>query len=77
MSQQASFSELDYGVEKKQARRDRLLAEIEAVTPWLKLERTMAPSYLSSGGRGAPPEHSRMLRMYVAQQCFWPVGRRH
>lgn len=30
---QSSFSELEYAAKKKQTRRDRFLAEIEAVTP--------------------------------------------
>ena len=71
MTRQASFSELEYAAKKKQTRRDRFLAEIEAVTPWGELERTITPFYPSSGGRGRPPIGlTRMLRMYVAQQCF-------
>ena len=71
MSVQASFSELEYATKKKQTRRDRFLAEIEALTPWSVLEQTLAPFYPKSGGRGRPPIGlSRMLRMYVAQQCF-------
>lgn len=68
---QSSFSELEYAAKKKVTRRDRFLAEIEAVTPWANLEKTIAPFYPSSGRRGRPPIGlSRMLRMYVAQQCF-------
>src|SRR5664279_3878944 len=68
---QSSFSELEYAAKKKQTRRDRFLAEIDAVTPWVELERAVTPFYPSSGGRGRPPIGlSRMLRMYVAQQCF-------
>lgn len=68
---QTSFSELEYTAKKKQTRRDRFLSEIEAVTPWAELERAIAPYYPSSGGRGRPPIGLvRMLRMYVAQQCF-------
>ena len=68
---QSSFSELEYAAKKKVTRRDRFLTEIEAITPWAELERTVAPFYPSSGGRGRPPLGlSRMLRMYVAQQCF-------
>jgi IS5 family transposase len=71
MTKQASFSELEYAAKKKQTRRDRFLAEIEAITPWAELERTITPFYPSSGGRGRPPIGlTRMLRMYVAQQCF-------
>jgi IS5 family transposase len=68
---QTSFSQLEYSLKKKQTRRDRFLAEIEAVTPWAALEKTVVPFYPSSGGRGRPPIGlARMLRMYVAQQCF-------
>ena len=68
---QSSFSELEYAAKQKVTRRDRFLAEIEAITPWAELERTVAPFYPSNGGRGRPPIGlSRMLRMYVVQQCF-------
>ena len=68
---QASFSELEYAAKKKQTRRDRFLSEIDAVTPWVELERTVTPFYPRSGSRGRPPIGlARMLRMYVAQQCF-------
>lgn len=41
------------------------------MTPWAELERTVTPFYPRSGGRGRPPIGlARMLRMYVAQQCF-------
>jgi transposase, IS5 family len=71
VSVQTSFSELEYASKKKLTRRDRFLAQIEAVTPWSILEQTIAPFYPSSGGRGRPPIGlGRMLRMYVAQQCF-------
>jgi IS5 family transposase len=68
---QASFSELEYAAKQKQTRRDRFLAQIEAVTPWEALAQVIVPHYPSSGGRGRPPVGlERMLRMYVAQQCF-------
>ena len=58
------------GEEESHATRP-VLTEIEAITPWAELERTVAPFYPSSGGRGRPPIGVlRMLRMYVAQQCF-------
>lgn len=68
---QSSFSELEYATKKKQTRRDRFLAEIEAVTPWSALEAEIEPFYPKGTGRGRPPIGvGRMLRMYVAQQCF-------
>ena len=35
LAMQASFSDLEYAAKKKVTRRDRLLGEIEAITPWL------------------------------------------
>lgn len=66
-----SFSELEYDSKKRVTRRDRFLAEIEAMTPWSALETEIEAYYPKSGRRGRPPVGlNRMLRMYVAQQCF-------
>jgi IS5 family transposase len=68
---QTTFSELEYAAKKKQTRRDRFLSEIEAVTPWANLVAVIEPHYPQGGGRGRPPIGvERMLRMYVAQNCF-------
>ena len=68
---QSSFSELEYAAKKKQTRRDRFLAEIEAVTPWLAMVSELEAFYPKGEGRGRPPIGlERILRMYVAQQCF-------
>ncbi len=68
---QSSFSDLEYGAKKRQTRRDRFLAEIEAVTPWSELVSVLDAHYPKGTGPGRPPIGlQRMLRMYVAQQCF-------
>ena len=68
---QSSFAELEYAAKKKQTRRDRFLAEIDAVTPWAELLAQIEPFYPKGEGRGRPPMGlERMLRMYIAQQCF-------
>jgi len=68
---QSSFSDLEYAAKKKTTRRDRFLAEIEKITPWAALIGEIEPFYPKGGGRGRPPVLlKRMLRMYVAQQCF-------
>ncbi len=68
---QSSFSELEYAAKKKLTRRDRFLADIEAITPWTVLENAIAPFYPSDGRPGRPPIGlARMLRMYVVQQCL-------
>jgi len=67
----ASFSELEYATKKKLTRRDRFLAEIDAVTPWIVLETEIEPFYPKGESRGRPPIGlMRMLRMYVVQQSF-------
>lgn len=66
-----SFSELEYAPKKKQTRRDRFLAEIKVVSPRTSLTNVLAPYYPSSDGSGHQPIGlERILRMYVAQQCF-------
>jgi len=68
---QKSFSDPEYAAKKKLTRRDRFLAEIEAVTPWAALVAVIAPHYPKGDGRGRRPIGlERMLRMYIAQQCF-------
>ncbi len=68
---QKSFSDLEYAAKKKLTRRDRFLAQIDTVTPWGKLHELIEPFYPKVVGAGRPPIGlARMLRMYVAQQCF-------
>lgn len=68
---QTTFSELEYAAKKKLTRRDRFLADIEAVTPWSALVAAIEPFYPKGEGRGRPPIGvERMLRMYVTQNCF-------
>jgi len=68
---QTSFSDLEYAAKKKRTRRDRFLGEIQAVTPWSTLVAVIEPHYPKGDGRGRPPMGvERMLRMYIAQQCF-------
>lgn len=70
MKTQASFSDLEYAAKKKRTRRDRFLGDIDAATPWRELIAVIEPFY-PKGSRGRPPIGvERMLRMYVAQQCF-------
>src|SRR5471030_1644951 len=69
---QSSFSDIEYANNKKKlTRRDRFLAELDAATPWPALVEDIAPHYPKGDGRGRPPIGlERMLRMYIAQQCF-------
>lgn len=68
---QRSFSDLEYAAKKKLTQRDRFLAEIDSATPWGKLHKLIEPHYPKTSGPSRPPIGlARMLRMYVAQQCF-------
>ena len=68
---QRSFSELEYSAKKKVTRRDRFLGEIDALVPWSSLIAQIEPYYPRGKGLGRPPIGvERMLRMYIAQQCF-------
>jgi IS5 family transposase len=68
---QASFSDLEYAAKKRVTRRDRFLSEIEAVAPWSALVAEIEPFYPKGEVRGRPPIGvQRMLRMYIAKQCF-------
>jgi transposase, IS4 family len=70
MQTQTSFAELEYISKKKLTRRERFLAQIEAATPWAQLVAVIEPHY-PKGSRGRPPIGvERMLRMYIAQNCF-------
>jgi IS5 family transposase len=70
MQTQTSFAELEFISKKKLTRRERFLAQIEAATPWAQLVAVIEPHY-PKGERGRPPIGlERMLRMYIAQNCF-------
>lgn len=68
---QSSFSEAEFASKKRLTRRERFLAEIEAITPWPALVAALMPYYPKGEGRGRPPVGlERMLRMYIVQQCL-------
>ena len=69
---QKTFSEAEYAGKKKLTRRDRFLNEIDQLAPWALLEAQIAPFYADNTGKRGRPSIglSRMLRLYVVQQCF-------
>ena len=70
MQRQGSFAEAEYGAKKKQTRRDKFLAEMEQVVPWVRLQERLRLLY-PKGERGRPPiPLERMLRVYFAQQWY-------
>lgn len=68
---QKSFSDLEYAAKRKVTKRERLLGELEAITPWADLLSALSPHYPKGDGRGRPPIGlERMLRMYIVQQTL-------
>ena len=67
---QMTFSNSGFDVHRKLTRRERFLAEMEAVVPWAALCALIEPHY-PKGDRGRPPVGiERMLRIYFLQQWF-------
>jgi IS5 family transposase len=67
---QITFSQVEYAGKKKLTRRDKFLAEMNAVIPWERLMAVVAPVY-PQGKRGRPPIGlGRMMRMYFVQQWY-------
>src|ERR1044071_4617957 len=70
MQRQGSFAEAEYAGKKKQTRRDKFLADMEAGVPWPRLVARPAPLH-PKGERGRPPiPLERMLRVYFVQQWY-------
>ena len=67
---QKTFSSIGFEVHHKPTRREKFLADMEAVVPWASLFALIEPHY-PSGERGRPPIGiDRMLRIYFLQQWF-------
>ena len=54
----------------KTTRRERFLAEMNAVIPWTRLLALIAPHYPKAGNGTQPIGLERMLRIYFLQQGF-------
>ena len=68
---QATFAQAGFEQYRKTTRRERFLAEMDAVVPWAKLCAVMAPYYPKVDGAGRPPVGlERMLRIHCLQQWF-------
>ena len=67
---QKTFSSIGFEVHHKATRREKFLAEMDAVVPWDSLCALIEPHY-PSGERGRPPIGiDQMLRIYFLQQWF-------
>lgn len=67
---QTTFASLAWSTKGRTTRRERFLAEMNAVVPWARLTALIEPHYpKGKGGRPAMPLE-RMLRVYCLQQWF-------
>ena len=69
---QTTFASLAYAGKKKQTRREKFLAEMEAVVPWARLMALIEPHYPKAGPKGGRPPMPLevMLRVYCLQQWY-------
>ena len=70
MSDQQSFASVAWSRKGKVTRRERFLAEMDAVIPWPRLIALIKPHYPKAGQGRQPHDLERMLRIYFLQQWF-------
>ena len=72
MPKQPAFPGLRDAMKKKVTRRERFLAEMDAVVPWDQLLALIEPHYPKAGPRGGPPPMplETMLRVYFLQNWY-------
>ena len=67
---QTTFASLAWSAKGKVTRRERFLAEMDAVIPWARLLALIEPHYPKAGNGRQPIGVERMLRVYFLQQWF-------
>ena len=67
---QSSFSDLAYEQKKKTTRKERFLAEMDAILPWDKLLKPIVRKYPKAGQGRHPIPAAVMLRIYFLQQWY-------
>src|ERR1700674_465596 len=70
MGMQQSFAALAWNTKGKVTRRERFLAEMDAVIPWSRLIALIEPHYPKAGQGRQPLGLAKMLRIYFLQQWF-------
>jgi IS5 family transposase len=70
MGAQRSFASLAWSAKGKVTRRERFLAEMDAVIPWRRLLGLIEPHYPKAGNGRQPLGLEKMLRIYFLQQWF-------
>ena len=67
---QMTFASAAWSAKGKTTRRERFLAEMDAVIPWARLVALVEPHYPKAGNGRRPMALERMLRVYFMQQWF-------
>lgn len=69
---QLGFSEHEQTTAKKQTKREKFLAEMEAVVPWQALIKLIEPHYSKISKKGGRPPYplATMLRIHLLQQWY-------
>src|ERR1700686_2522043 len=70
MGNQRTFASLAWNGKGKVTRRERFLAEMDAVIPWSRLIRLIESHYPKAGAGRQPLGLEKMLRIYFLQQWF-------
>ena len=70
MSEQRTFASVAWSQKGKVTRRERFLAEMDAVIPWARLIALIEPHYPKAGAGRQPLGLEKMLRIYFLQQWF-------
>lgn len=69
---QLGFSDYELTTTKKQTKREKFLAEMEAVVPWAALISLIEPHYPKASKKGGRPPYplATMLRIHLLQQWY-------
>jgi transposase, IS5 family len=70
MGEQRTFAGMAWEAKGKVTRRERFLAEMDAVIPWSRLLAMIQPYYPKAGQGRQPLGLEKMLRIYFLQQWF-------
>jgi len=70
MEKQQTFASVAWTQKGKVTRRERFLAEMDAVIPWRELLALIEPHYPKAGNGRQPLGVEKMLRIYFVQQWF-------
>ena len=71
-SKQFGFGDYEQSTARKRTRKERFLAQMEAVVPWKALIDLIQPCYPKTGSKGGRPPYplETMLRIHLMQQWY-------